>query len=120
MSLYGKSRRASALNFRKDGTKNSSLSGLKNAPLKMSGPYPERQITFKTAKPDGENFQKVISALEYISSDLPIPGTELLSINSGKIAPIFLGQPGQPDPQYLYGFPETYNPDKFFSQLQDD
>ena len=110
-SLYGK-KKVNAVNKKRDGT-DINLTGLGNTPYQTRDTYPERSIKFKNARAVKEDYNQFLRALTYVSNT-NIPTTELPSINSGKYAPIFLGSPGDPDPEFLYDNPEIINESAFF------
>src|SRR6056297_618418 len=97
-SLYGK-KKVNAVNKKADGT-DINLTGVGDTPYQVRDQFPEREIKFKTARGSLSNYNKFLNALSYVASEDINPTTP--TINSGRYAPVFLGSPGDPDPEFLY------------------
>ena len=110
MSLYGNKKRLSALNSNTNGKPTNLISAKTDTPYRSNDILVENEVSFKTATPsNSNNFKKIKEALSYVKST-NLPGTCFKSINSGVYAPISLGSPGDPDPEFLYANPKIYNP----------
>jgi hypothetical protein len=112
-NLYSKST-FSLVNDTRQSTSTSRLTS--DTPYTFVNKTPEKAVVFVNGKAKTSVNEGILRALKYIS-ETNIPGTDLSSISTGKISPIFLGSPDNPDSLFLYSNPM---PETFYSEYKTD
>jgi len=111
MPLYGRRSRPT-VNSSDNGSRN------KDLPFGTNSPVPAEDLVFSNAVPTVPIEAKIDSALEDIASQR-IKLSDLPTLSTGVITPIFLGEPTNPTAEFLFSNPQFNNSAEFYPDLED-
>lgn len=92
--------------------------GNTDIPLRTVGPYTEKDIRFINAVADSSNELIINNSItSQISGNISVSNHP--SISNGIIAPLYIGNPGSPTPEFIYANPYIFDNSDFYPEYSD-